>query len=204
MQSNKTTIILTTAILILTLLSAGCTDTGGANPETVKYTPPPQEVAVVEETAAAESVSEPVETPWHIERAGFEDAQVGTYSNMFGEDIYAVKNSAWGVGNYNLFNLDVDETILKHQEYTPSNLRLDLELSPDQYHTLIDQYGDMISVTMETIDLDQDGAMDKVAVKYVGWDGEWTEEFNHHEDGRIQDYIGAKLNPELYPPLIID
>ncbi len=51
MQSNKT-IIITTAILILTVLGAGCTDTGGANPETTTYTPPPQEVRVVEEMAA--------------------------------------------------------------------------------------------------------------------------------------------------------
>jgi hypothetical protein len=50
MQSNKT-IIITTAILILTILGAGCTDTGGANPETTKYTPP-EESPVVEETAA--------------------------------------------------------------------------------------------------------------------------------------------------------
>ena len=52
MQSTKTTIILTTAILILTILGAGCTDTGGANPETTPYTLPPEEVPVVEETAA--------------------------------------------------------------------------------------------------------------------------------------------------------
>jgi hypothetical protein len=38
--------------LILTLLTAGCTDTGGANPETTTYTPPPEEVPVVEETVA--------------------------------------------------------------------------------------------------------------------------------------------------------
>jgi len=51
MQSTKT-IIITTAILTLMILGAGCTDTGGANPETTTYTPPPEEVLVVEETAA--------------------------------------------------------------------------------------------------------------------------------------------------------
>ena len=62
MQSNKT-IIITTAILILTLLTAGCTDTGGANPETPKYTAPPEEVVVVvEETTVVEDIPEPVET----------------------------------------------------------------------------------------------------------------------------------------------
>ena len=63
MQSNKT-IIITTAILILTILGAGCTDTGGANPGTTTYTPPPpEEVPVVEETAAAEPISEPTAKP---------------------------------------------------------------------------------------------------------------------------------------------
>ncbi|HJH29694.1 MAG TPA: hypothetical protein C5S51_08385 [Methanosarcinaceae archaeon] len=60
MQSTKT-IIITTAILTLMILGAGCTDTGGANPETTTYTPPPEEVPVVEGTAAAES------TPEHVE-----------------------------------------------------------------------------------------------------------------------------------------
>ena len=92
MQSNKT-IIITTAILILTLLGAGCTDTGGANPETTKYTPPPEESPVVEETAAAEPAPEPVETLWYVDRVGFQDTEVGTYSTMFGENVYAVKDS---------------------------------------------------------------------------------------------------------------
>ena len=193
MQLNKTTIILTTAILILTLLTAGCTDTGGANPETVKYTTPPQEVAVVEETAAVvEDIPEPVETPWY---AHMENAEVGTYSTMFGTDYYAVKNSAWGVGNYDLFNPQIEALqILHHSEYTQSNLRLDLELSSDQYRTLIDQYGAMISVTMETIDLDQDGAMDKVAVKYVG--SERFGEFETDYDG--WDSVGHYISMGIY------
>lgn len=192
MQSNKATIIITTAILILTLLTAGCTDTGGANPETPKYTLPPEEVAVVEETTAAEPFPEPVETPWY---AHMRNAEVGTYSTMFGEDIYAVKGSAYGVGNYNLFDTQTEGLhILRHQEFTPSNLRLDLELSPDQYRTLIDQYGSMISVTMETIDLDQDGAMDKVAVKYVGTDGvlEFTD--NYKQGWTAADFMSENID----------
>ena len=61
MQSNKT-IIITTAILILMILGTGCTDTGGANPETTTYTPPPQKSPEVEETMAAEPAPEPTET----------------------------------------------------------------------------------------------------------------------------------------------
>ncbi|MDO9517970.1 MAG: hypothetical protein Q7J10_07990 [Methanosarcinaceae archaeon] len=62
MQSTKT-IIITTAILTLMILGAGCTDTGGANPEITTYTPPPQEVPVVEDTTAAEPISEPTAKP---------------------------------------------------------------------------------------------------------------------------------------------
>ena len=189
MQSNKTTIILTTAILILTLLTAGCTDTGGANPETVKYTPPPQEVAVVEETAAVE----PVETPWYVDKYGFENAKVGTYSTMFDEDVYAVKDSIL-TEDYTLHGIEKNIMFLTHQEWNPSLLRLDLKLSSDQYRTLIDQYGSMISVTMETIDLDQDGAMDKVAVKYVGTDG--FGEFETDYDG--WDSVGHYISMGIY------
>ena len=193
MQSTKTTIIITTAILLLTILGAGCTDTGGANPETVKYTPPPQEVAVVEETAAEEPVPEPTVKPWYVDRVGFEDAQVGTYSTLFNTSLNGVKTSMSG-GSYDLFDTKTADYILNHREWNPSQLRLDLELSSDQYRTLIDQYGDMISVTMETIDLDQDGAMDKVAVKYVGTDGEFTHESNNAKKGLIrliEDYMDS-------------
>ena len=198
MQSTKTTIIITTAILILTLLSAGCTDTGGANPKTPKYTAPREEVPVVEETAVAEPVPEAVETPWY---AHMENAEVGTYSTMFDEDVYAVKGSVL-TEDYTLYDIEKNMMVLTHQEWNPSQLRLDLELSSDQYRTLIDQYGDMISVTMETIDLDQDGAMDKVAVKYVGSESEWIEEFNYDQRMKIKNYIDAHLRPELYPTLV--
>ena len=190
MQLNKTTIILTTAILILAILTAGCTDTGGANPETTTYTPPPQEESpVVEETAAAEPAPEPVETPWYVERTGFEDAQVGTYSTLFGKDITGVKNYVIGGGTYSMYDMETSIRIFTHQEFTPSNLRLDLELSSDQYRTLIDQYGSMISVTMETIDLDQDGAMDKVAVKYVGTESVLEFEMDYREGATIKNYL---------------
>ena len=199
MQSTKTTIILTTAILILTLLTAGCTDTGSANPETTQYTAPPEEVAVIEETTTSEPVTEPVETPWYVDRIGFKGAEVGTYSTMFDEDVYGVKNIVdksikSDTPGYNIYDIESSERFLKHQEWNPSQLRLDLELSSDQYRTLIDQYGSMISVTMETIDLDQDGAMDKVAVKYVGSDGEFTYESDNPKKGHIrliEDYLDS-------------
>ena len=204
MQFTKTTIIITTAILILTLLTAGCTDTGGANPETPKYTAPPEEVPVVEETAAAEPAPEPTETHWYDDRPELNYGILTSDDNLFNQDIDGIINEAAKAnGNYNIYN-DDSFVIFKHQKWTPSNLRLDLELSPDQYRTLVDQYGDMISVTMETIDLDQDGAMDKVAVKYVGTDGEWTEDFYYDKRANVEDYIIAHISPEIYPSLRIN
>jgi hypothetical protein len=191
MQSNKTTIIITTAILILTLLSAGCTDTGGANPETTTYTTPPEESPVVEETMAAEPVIEPVETNWWDDDPEFNPAVINAEDNLFGVDIEGIKyneNANW----YAMYDTN-ENVFFKQAEYTPSNLRLDLELSSDQYRTLIDQYGSMISVTMETIDLDQDGAMDKVAVKYVGSESVWEFERPYKDGSPVANYIYLEL-----------
>ena len=52
-----------------------------------------EEVHVVEETAAVEPTSEPTVKPWYVDKNGFEN-EVGTYSTMFGDDVYAVKGSA--------------------------------------------------------------------------------------------------------------
>ena len=123
------------------------------------------------DTNITESVVEPVEIPWYVDRTGFEDAQVGTYSTMLGDDVYGVKNIVDNGDGYNIYDIESSERILKHQEWTPSNLRLDLELS-DLYGDLVDMYGEMISATMETIDLNQDGKMDKVAIHYVGTGGD--------------------------------
>jgi len=190
MQSNKTTIIITTAILILTLLSAGCTDTGGANPETTTYTPPPQEESpVVEETATVvENTPEPVETPWYEITEGFENVEVGTYSTMFGLNIDSVKYPSVN-GGYSLYNKNEFLLLLHHSEFDAS-YPLHNELSSDQYRTLTSEYGSMISVTMETIDLDQDGAMDKVAVKYVGSESVLEFERDHKDGMSVSNHIG--------------
>lgn len=116
-----------------------------------------------------EPITEPAETPWYVDKYGFEDADVGTYSNMFGEDIYAVKDTSLSGLSYNLFDTQTAQHILTHQEWTPSMIALHNELSPDQYKDLVAQYGDMESLTMETIDNDPTNAgMDKVAIHYEG------------------------------------
>ena len=201
MQSTKTTIILTTAILILTLLTAGCTDTGGANPETTTYTPPPEEVPVVEETAAAEPVPEPAETHWYDDRPDYNPAVIDANDNLFGVEIDGIKYDH-GASGYTFYNENQDKIFEK--SIFIGDMGLEYKLSSDQYRTLIDQYGSMISVTMETIDLDQDGAMDKVAVKYVGTDGEWTEEFNYHDSASLRSYIEKHIEPSWYPHLSLN
>ena len=122
-----------------------------------------------------EPITEPVETPWY---AHMKNAEVGTYSTLLGDDVYAVKNVVLDGSSYDLFDIQTEQHILTHQEFTPSNLRLDLELSSDQYRDLTELYGTMISATMETIDLDGAG-MDKVAVHYVGTGG---------DEGKVLDF----------------
>lgn len=49
------------------------------------------EVEVPISEPVIEPVAEPVETPWYVDRTGFENTEVGTYSTLFDEDVYAVK-----------------------------------------------------------------------------------------------------------------
>ncbi len=198
MQSNKT-IIITTAILTLMILGAGCTDTGGANPSTTTYTPPPEEVPVVEETAATEPIPEPepVETHWYDGRSNY---VYGVHDTDLYGTVEGAKNIESISDGFYTISYDSKNLILIHQDYTPSNIALHNELSPDQYKALVSEYGSMRHLTMETIDLDQDGAMDKVAVKYVGSDGVLEFETNpmRRADGSlanvgVQSYLGEYL-----------
>ncbi len=142
-------------------------------PVTVSNHETPVETPIAE--PAIEPVNEPVEIPWY---AHMENAEVDTYSTMFGEDVYAVKGSVL-TEDYTLYDIEKNMMVLTHQEWNPSQLRLDLDLSSDQYRALNDQYGTMISATMETIDLDQDGTMDRVAIHYEGTGG---------DEGKVLDF----------------
>jgi len=216
MQSNKF-IIITTAILILSLMSAGCTDSTTpkaeipatntepvSEPVTVSNPETPVEVETPVSEPIVEQTPEPVETtPWYVDKYGFEDAEVGTHSTLFGEDITCVKNYVIGGGSYSMYDMETSNHILDHQEFDPSNLNLPLDLGPDQYKELTAQYGSLKSATMETIDDNRDGTMDRVAVKYEGTDGTWTEEFNYFKAANLKSYIQAHMDPTIYPELII-
>src|SRR5665648_560989 len=103
MQSNKT-IILTAAFLILTILTAGCISSDSVQtyqqadvPKEVIDAQPAQVVPVeVVPEPVVEVVAKPVEIPWYVGKAGFDDAQVGTYSTLFDTELDTVKTSISG------------------------------------------------------------------------------------------------------------
>ena len=194
MSSGKFVFI---SIAVLVLLSgAGCIDSEAQSAPV--NTPVPVSTEIVTATATPEPTPAPTETHWWDEKRGYEEAKVQTLFNI---DIEGIKAPMSQPGNYNLFENDAPNLILKHLEYTPSNLDLDLRLQPEQYNALIDQYGYMESVTMEQIDDDRDGTFDRVAVKYVGDAGSWTEEFRYHESASLIAYIEKHLEPAWYTHL---
>ena len=172
---------LTATILIFTLLSAGCTDTGSSSANN------PTAVA----TATQAATAEPTEVPWYIDRSGFGDAEVGTYSTLFDEDITGVKNGVSIGSSYNIFDIESSERILKHQEFPHFDPYDDLQ--PDQARALEAQYGEAKLVVMEQADTDGDGAQDRVAVRYVGSKGTWEFEDDVHPYAGLVNYISANI-----------
>ena len=125
---------------------------------------------------------------WWDNKPGFQDAEVGTYSTLFGENIDAVKKPF--EGGYNLFDIETENHIGVYNEYTPSNFNIYSELQPEQARALEDQYGSIVSLTMEQADTDGDGALDKVAVRYEGSKGEKTVVMEYSEGSNsVSSYI---------------
>ena len=156
--------LLTAAILTLALLSAGCTDTGGGsvNSPTPHKTAEPTQTG--EPTATATQ-----ETHWYDDKPYFNLGVIEANENLFGEDIEGIINEeARKLGRYDVFN-ENEQIIFQHLEYP--NFDLYRELQPGQARTLKEQYGSMVSLTMEQVDTDGDGALDKVAVRYEGSKG---------------------------------
>ena len=191
MSSGKFVFI---SIAVLVLLSgAGCIDSEASGAPV--NTPAPVSTETVTATATPEPTPALTETPWYVTTPGFENAEIGTYSTLFDEDVYGVKD-IFG-GGYNLFDVKTGEHIFSHLEYTPSNLDLDLRLQPEQYNALIDQYGHMESITMEQIDDDRDGKFDRVAVKYVGDEGVLEFETEYREGAALSGYIYEMIITKL-------
>lgn len=199
MQSNKT-IILTAALLILTFLAAGCISSDSSSQTTYPQANVPEEVIDTQsvevapvdnvQVVAKPVVEVPVEPNWWDSKAGWSDAQVGTYSTLFDTDVEAVKNIISDSQSYDLFDTKTEAHILSHQELGASDLNLERELQPEQYKELVAEYGRPVHITMEMIDDDPTRAgMDHVAVKYVGDKGERT---------IFHEYVDRRDSPIAY------
>ena len=134
------------------------------------------------------------ELPWYYGKTNYEETTVHT---LFGNDLNGVKAPMSQPGNYNVFYTDSPDLALTHQEYP--NFDLYSELQPDQARALEDQYGSIVSLTMEQVDTDGDGALDKVAVRYEGSKGvgEFTMDYGKPTSksvgGVLSEMIVAKL-----------
>ena len=103
---------------------------------------------------------------------GYEKIELEANENLFGINIEgAIPKEGLHDGYVPIFN---DDENLIFMRTTSRNFDLYSELQPEQARALEDQYGYPESVVMEQADTDGDGALDKVAVRYVGRDGENT------------------------------
>jgi len=176
-----------TAFLILALLSAGCTDTGGGSVES----PIPHKTA--EPTEYPTPTDTPIESQhlYDIKPDTFDYIKIDRDDNLFDIDIEGSKVFDDIPGWERIYN-DNENRIFQRKTYTPANFDLYRELQPEQAHALEDQYGNMVSLTMEQIDTDSDGALDKVAVRYEG-SKTWTFESAYHAGWGVEDYIYMEL-----------
>ena len=164
--------LLTAAILILALLSAGCTDTGGGSVQS----PTPDSPYTTKPTQEPTPTAEPIATePLHLYdiNPGYEKIVLEANENLFGIKIEGSLIERDFGGWETIYN-DNENRIFQRETYTPANFDLYSELQPEQARALVDQYGSMKSVVMEQADTDGDGALDTVAVRYVGSKDEKT------------------------------
>lgn len=180
--------LLTAAILILTLLSAGCTDTGGGSVDS----PTPHKTA--EPTEYPKPTDTPIESQHLYDiNSGYVKIELEANENLFGINIEGSMvdddKSGWETIR------DDDKNIIFNREtYTSRNFDLYRELQPEQARALEEQYGSMVSLTMEQADTDGDGALDKVAVRYEGSKGSFTYESDIPKKGLvrlIEDFLNG-------------
>jgi len=167
---------------ILTLLSAGCTDTSGGSVDS----PTPHK------TAEPTEYPTPIETA--IESQHLYDINPDKYGyikidrddNLFGIEIEGSKvfdsissQDDWII----VYNNDKDQ-IFQRETYTPHNFDLYSEL-PGQARTLEAEYGQLVKLTREEADLNPkgDGQLDTVKIKYEDTQGSFTYESNVPEKG---------------------
>ena len=180
--------LLTTAILILALLSAGCTDTGGGSVQS----PIPHKTA--EPTEYPTPTDTPIESQhlYDIKPDTFDYIKIDRDDNLFDIDIEGSKVFDDKTGWETVYN-DNENKIFERESYTPRNFDLYSELQPEQARALEDQYGYPEAVVMEQADTDGDGALDTVAVRYVGSKGTLEFEMDVRKGAGLSGYLDMYL-----------
>ena len=130
------------------------------------------------------------EAHWWDGKPGFHDAEVGTYSTLFG-DIDGVKTSSLDGLVYDIYDTESGQHILTSQEFTSFDPYKDLQL--DQARALEAEYGSAKLVVMEQADTDGYGALDKVAVRYEGNKGTLEFEDDYKQGWTVADYLSENI-----------
>jgi hypothetical protein len=112
----------------------------------------------------------------------------GTFeSELFDDKIEGYKFQREDSGSYDIFS-DDKEYIFHHGEFNSNyDKQLVMHLQPEQYSELIDKYGDVDNIVMET-----DYKEGLVAIRYEGSKGSFTHESDNPEKGLIrliEDYL---------------
>ncbi len=183
---------LTASILILALLSAGCTDMGGGSVE--RSTP--------DSTSTAEPTQEPTATPiesqhlYDIKPDTFDYIKIDRDNNLFSIEIEGSKVFD-DISGWETVYDDNENRIFQRETYTPSNFDLYRELQPEQARALEEKYGYPVKLTREDADLNPkgDGQLDIVRIKYEGTKGSFIYESNIPKKGTtrlIEDFLNSK------------
>ena len=184
--------LLTAAIFILALLSAGCTDTSGGSANS------PTAVATATQAATAEPTPVATDTPiksqhlYDIKPDTFDYIKIEKNDNLFGIEIEGSKVYDDTPGWERVYD-DGENQIFDRETYTSFDHYDDLQ--PDQARALEAQYGEAELVVMEQADTDGDGALDTIKVKYVGSKGTFTHESDNPGKGlarMIWDFMKAE------------
>ena len=155
------------------------------------------ESPIPHKTAEPTEYPTPTDTP--IESQHLYDINPDKFSHIVleaDENLFGIKIEGSLIerdfGGWETIYNDNENRIFQRETYTPANFDLYSELQPEQACALVDQYGSMKSVVMEQADTDGDGALDTVAVRYVG-SKVWMFEDDYKQGWTAADYISENI-----------
>ena len=200
-------ILLTGGITALVLFLSGCVDKSSSNPipaetDTPDSTPDATPTAEATEEPTVEPIQEPTatatqETHWYDGRPHYIPTVIKADENLFGIEIEGIKYDKNDVIGYQMFD-ENENIIFKHSNCLNFDLYSELQL--EQARALEAEYGSMVSITMEQVDTDGNGKLDRVAVRYEGSKGvlEFETDIMKNANGRILNvgpgsYISAHM-----------